>query len=67
MIRYLKQFILRWLKRQFKGNPIVDQPGEYLPKVGQALSFGLLAGPTLVGVALLLFTGMVIGSLYGWY
>lgn len=67
MFEMIKQFVIRWLKRQFQGNPLVTQPGEYLPKVGQAYSVWLIAVVSLIGLAFLGSIGFVIGSLHGWF
>lgn len=62
-----RQFIQRWLKNQFRGNPLVEQPGPYLQKVGQAVSVGFMGGLILVGVALLGFIIFMVGVLRGWF
>jgi len=67
MLKPLQQFILHWLKRQFHGNPLVTQPGEYLPKVGQAFYVWLIAVVSLIGLALVGSVGFVIGALHGWF
>ena len=67
MFQALQQWILRWLKRQFHGNPLVAQPGEYLPKVGHAYSVWLTAVASLIGLAFLGFVLLVIGVLHGWF
>ncbi|EKD79255.1 MAG: hypothetical protein ACD_41C00125G0002 [uncultured bacterium] len=67
MFKALQQFILHWLKRQFHGNPLVTQPGEYLPKVGQAYHVWLIAVASLISLAVIGSAGFVIGVLHGWF
>lgn len=58
---------MRWLKRQFHGNPLVTQPGEYLPKVGHAYAVWLIAVASLLVLAVLGSAFFVIGVLHGWF
>jgi hypothetical protein len=57
----------RWLKRQFNGNPLVEDPKPYLQQVKQAYHVWLrmiLACLVLMIVGSIIF---VVGALYGWF
>jgi hypothetical protein len=62
----LKQFILNWLKAPFKGNPIVEQPAEYMPKVAEAVKVGFKGATILIGVGMLAVLMIIISVLFGW-
>ena len=63
----IQKMILRWLKRQFHGNPLVEDTGPYLHKVGHALSVGAIGALVCVGLMVLFSIIFIIGTLYGWF
>ncbi|MFA6474858.1 MAG: hypothetical protein WCV88_01500 [Patescibacteria group bacterium] len=67
MLSFLKTTIIKWLKRPFAHNPLVETPSLYLAKVGQAYYIWLAC---IVGCFVLAFGGIilfVVGVIHGWF
>ena len=67
MWRLIQHYITNWVRAQFNGNPLIEQPGEYLPKVGAAVQVGVVAVFALIAFALIIFVVFVIGVMKGWF
>lgn len=67
MFELLQKFIVNWLKSLFHGNPIVEQPGEYLGEVANAMKVGFISIFVLIGMALLGSVVFVLGVINKWF
>jgi hypothetical protein len=67
MLNYIQRFFQRWVKRQFHGNPLVEDTGPYLHKVGQAFHFWIRAVFVLMAGMILFCIIFIVGTLYGWF
>ncbi|EKD76691.1 MAG: hypothetical protein ACD_43C00021G0006 [uncultured bacterium] len=67
MWNYVFNFFKKLLKRQFAGNPIVEDTGPYLQKTAQALSVGLIGVLVFVGLGFLGAIIIVLGSIKQWF
>jgi len=67
MWQYILNFFKRWLKKQFVGNPIVEDTGPYLHKTAQALSVGMIGAVIFIVLGFLGAALVVIGSIKQWF
>ena len=67
MFKALLDMLVRWFKRQFNGNPIVTEPGVYLPKVKQAYKVWFMAIACCLILPILASTLFVVGVINGWF
>lgn len=64
---YTTTMLKRWLKQQFNGNPLVEDPKLYLANLRQAYRWSvrlILACVAFMIIGSILF---VFGVLYGWF
>ncbi len=67
MFKALLDILVRWFQRQFNGNPIVTEPGVYLPKVKQAYKVWFIAIICCLVLPIIASTLFVVGVLNGWF
>ncbi len=67
MFEIIKQLAIKWLKAQFKGNPLVENTSEYLTKVGSAFQVGFVATVVFISLGFLGSFIIVIGAIKGWF
>ena len=67
MWQFILNFFKGWLKRQFVGNPIVEDTGPYLHKTAQALSVGIIGAVSFIAIGMLGAVVLVFGSIKQWF
>ncbi|MDP3970434.1 MAG: hypothetical protein Q8P90_01920 [bacterium] len=67
MIDFFKKYLINWIKRQFNGNPLVENTGEYVSEVASAFRVGAIAVFSVISFAMIGSFVFVIGVIKGWF
>ncbi|MBI2416267.1 MAG: hypothetical protein HYV33_06460 [Candidatus Kerfeldbacteria bacterium] len=62
----MKQSFLRWLKKPFHGNPLVEQPDNYAQQLKGVYQFWLRLVLVLLGGTVLLYIILIVAVINGW-
>lgn len=66
IIRVISTITGNWVRSYVRGNPLVENTRPYVRKFGIALRTGFIAMLSVILLAFVLFTLIVVGTLKGW-